>query len=111
MEISEFLVGFLNQDSDMARTSGLAECAKAVNKANLRRRLLMLTCMNPRLFWLQKSTNESAWGLTGPGLTSTSPEEQRRSRIMVRLKAIRTGRLVHSEQSKRCRQGHGRVWR
>jgi hypothetical protein len=43
------LVAFLSQDSDMARTSGLAECAKAVNKANLRRRLLMLTCMNPRL--------------------------------------------------------------
>ena len=56
----------------------------------------MLTCMNPRRFRLQKSTNESAWGHTGPGLTSTSPEEQRRSRI--RLKAIRTGRLVHSEQ-------------
>jgi predicted transcriptional regulator len=34
----------------------------------------------------------------GPGLTSTSPEEQRRSGIKVWLKAIRTGRLVHSEQ-------------
>ena len=31
-------------------------------------------------------------------LTSTSPEEQRRSRIRVGLKAIRTGRLVRSEQ-------------
>ena len=31
MEISEFLVAFLSQDSDTARTSGLAECAKAVN--------------------------------------------------------------------------------
>ncbi|KAM9484123.1 uncharacterized protein ACWYII_004948 isoform 2-T2 [Salvelinus alpinus] len=29
MEIAEFLVAFLNQDSDTARTSGLAECAKA----------------------------------------------------------------------------------
>ena len=36
-------------------------------------------------------------GTAGPGLTSTSPEEQRRSRIRVRLKAIRAG-LVHSEQ-------------
>jgi hypothetical protein len=34
----------------------------------------------------------------GPGLTSTSPEEQRRSRIRVLLKAIRTGLLVHSEK-------------
>ena len=32
MEISEFLVVFLSQDSDMARTSGLAECAKALLK-------------------------------------------------------------------------------
>ena len=32
MEISEFLVAFLNQDSDTARTSGLAECAKSVSK-------------------------------------------------------------------------------
>ena len=31
MEISGFLVAFLSQDSDMARTSRLAECAKAVN--------------------------------------------------------------------------------
>ena len=76
----------------------MAECAKAVNKANLGRRLLMLTCMNPRLFRSQKSTNESAWGNTGPGLTSTSPEKQRRSRIRVRLKAISTGHLVRSEQ-------------
>ena len=64
----------------------------------------MLTCMKPRLLQLQKSTNESAWGIgvmlgaAGPGLTSTSPEEQRRSRIRVRLKAIRTGRLVRSGQ-------------
>ena len=41
MEISEFLVAFLSQDSDTARTSGLVECAKAVTKANLGRRLLM----------------------------------------------------------------------
>ena len=54
----------------------------------------MLTCMKPRLLRLQKSTNESAWGHAGPGLTSTLPEEQRRSRIRVRLKAIKTGRLV-----------------
>ena len=98
------MVVFLSQDSDTARTSGLAECAKAVSKTNLGRRLLMLTCMKPRLLRLQKSTNESAWGMgvvlgaAGPGLTSTSPEEQRRSRIRVRLKAIRTGRLVRSEQ-------------
>ena len=38
-------------------------------------------------------------GAAGPGLTSTSPEELRRSRIRVRLKAIRTGRLVRAEQS------------
>ena len=62
---------------------------KALNKTNL---------------GLQKSTNESAWGrgvelgTAGPGLTSTSSEEQRRSRIRVRLKATRTGRQVHSEQ-------------
>jgi hypothetical protein len=78
----------------MARPSGLAECTKAVNKTNLGRRLLMLTCMKPRLLQLQKLTNESAWGMgvelgtAGPGLTSTSPEEQRRSRIRVRLKAM-----------------------
>jgi hypothetical protein len=100
MENSEFLVAFLSQDSDTARTSGLAECSKVVNKTNLGRRLQMLTCMKPRLFPLQKSTNDSAWriggdlGATGPGLTSTSPEEPKRSRIRVRLKAIRTGRLV-----------------
>jgi hypothetical protein len=64
----------------------------------------MLTCMKPRLLRLQKSTNESTCGMgvelgiAGPGLTSTSPEEQRRIRIRVRLKAIRTGHLVHSEQ-------------
>ena len=91
---------FLSQDSDTARTSRLAECAKAVNKTNLGRRLLMLTCMKPRILRLQRSTNESAWGIrvelgtAMPGLTSTSPEEQRRSRIRVRLKTIRTGRLV-----------------
>ena len=60
--------------------------------------------MKPRLLRLQKSTNESAWGMgvmlgaAGPGLISTSPEEQRRSRIRVGLKAIRTGRLVRLEQ-------------
>ena len=104
MNISEFLVVFLSQDSDTARTSGLAECAKAVNKTNLGRRLLMFTCMKPRILRLQKSTNERAWGMgvelgtAGPGFTSTSPEEQRRNRIRVRLKAIRTGRLVRLEQ-------------
>ena len=88
----------------MAKTSGLAECAKAVSETNLGSRLLMLTCMKPRLLRLQKSTNESTWGVgvelgtAGPGLTSTSPEEQRRSRIRVRLNAIKTGRLVRSEQ-------------
>jgi hypothetical protein len=61
----------------------------------------MLTYMKPRLLQLQKSTNESTWGMgvelgtAGPGLTSTPPEEQR-SRIRVRLKAIRTGHLVRS---------------
>jgi hypothetical protein len=105
IDISVFLVAFLSQDSDTARTSGLAECAKAVNQIKLGRRLLMLTCMKPRFLRLQKSTNESAWGMrvvlvvAVPGLTSTSPEEQRRSRIRLRLKAIRTGRLVRSEQS------------
>ena len=59
--------------------------------------------MKPRLLQLQKSTNESAWGIgvelgtAGPGLTSTSPEEQRRSRVRVRLKAKITGRLVRTE--------------
>ena len=83
------MVAFLSQDSDTARTSGLAECAKAENKTNLGRRLLMLTCMKPRLLRLQKSTNESTYGTgvmlgaSGPGLTSTSAEEQRRSRIKV----------------------------
>ena len=102
--MSGFLVVFLSQDSDTTRTSGLAECAKAVNKTNLGKRLLMLTCMKPRLLRLQKSTNESAWemgvelGTAGPGLTSTSPEEQRRSRIRVWLKAKITGHLVRSEQ-------------
>ena len=36
MEISGFLVAFLSQDSDTARTSGSAQCAKAVNKTELR---------------------------------------------------------------------------
>jgi hypothetical protein len=64
----------------------------------------MLTCMKPRLLRLQKSTNESTWGIgvelgtAGPGFISTSPEEQRRCRIRVRLKAIRPGRLARSEQ-------------
>jgi hypothetical protein len=62
MDISGFLEALVNQDSDMARTSVLTECAKAVNKTNLGRRLLMLTCMKPRLLQLQKSTNESTWG-------------------------------------------------
>jgi hypothetical protein len=72
------IFGCLSQDSDMTRTSGLAECA--VYKTNLGRRLLMLTCMKPRLLRLQKSTNDSARGIgveleaTGPGLTFTSPE-------------------------------------
>ena len=64
----------------------------------------MLTCMKPKLLRLQKSTNDSAWGIgvelgaTGPGLTPISPEEQRRTRIRVWLKAIRTGCLVRWEQ-------------
>jgi hypothetical protein len=37
-------------------------------------------------------------GAAGPGLTSKSPEEQRRSLIMVQLKAIRIGRLMRWEQ-------------
>ena len=83
-------MAFLSQDSDTARTSGLVECAKAIYKTNLGRRILMLTCMKPRLLRLQKSTNDRARGIgvvqgaTGPGLTSTSPEEQRKSRIRVR---------------------------
>ena len=64
----------------------------------------MLTCMKPMLLRVQKSTNESTWGIgvmlgaAGPELISTSPEEQRRSRIRVQLKAERTGCLVLSEQ-------------
>jgi hypothetical protein len=50
--------------------------------------------MKPRLFGLQKSTNEIAWGHAGPRFTSTSLEEQRRSRMRVRLKAIKTGHLI-----------------
>ena len=50
-------------------------------------------------------------GAAGPGLTSPSPEEQRRSRIRVRLKAIRTGDLVRSEQSKEEQiSGRGRIY-
>jgi hypothetical protein len=92
MEISGGLVVFLSQDSDTAKTSGLVECAKAVGKTKWGSRLL--TCMKPRLLRLHKSTNKSSWvigvmlGATGPGITSTSPEEQRRSRIRVGLKAI-----------------------
>ena len=108
--MSEFLVVFLSQDSDTAKTSGLAECAKAVNKTNLGRRLLMLTCMKPRLLRLQKSSKESAWGIgvelgtAGPGFTSTTPEEQRRSRIREQIKAMRnwTSRTSGTE-SKRSR--------
>ena len=57
--------------------------------------------MKPRLLHLHKLTNESAWGIgvelgaAGPRLTSTSPEEQRRSRIKAWLQ---TGRLVHLAQ-------------
>ena len=47
------------------RTSGLAECAKAVNKTNLGRRLLMLTCMKPKLLRLQKSSKESLGNRSG----------------------------------------------
>jgi hypothetical protein len=49
----------------------------------------MLTRMKSRLLQLQKSANDSAWGMgvelgnAGPGLTSTSPEEQRKSRIVM----------------------------
>ena len=84
MEISEFLVTFLSQDSDTAMTSGLAECVKAVSKTNLGRRLLMLT--------------------------STSPVEQRRSRMRVWLKAIKTGRLERWGQRIKVEQGYGGVW-
>jgi hypothetical protein len=64
--------------------------------------------MKTKLLQLQKSTNDSTWGMgvelgaAGPGLTSTSPEEQRGSRIRVRLKTIRTGHLVQVS-------GHGRI--
>jgi hypothetical protein len=37
-------------------------------------------------------------GTAGPGFTSTSPEEQRRSRTRVRLKAMRIGCLECPEQ-------------
>ena len=91
-------MAFLTQDSKTARTSGLAECAKAVTKTKLGRRLLILTCIKPRLFLSQKSTNEGARGHVGPGFTSTSPAEQRRSRMRVRLKAIKTGHLERGGQ-------------
>ena len=64
----------------------------------------MLTCMKSMLLRLQMSTNESTWGMgvvlgaAGPGFTSTSPEEQRRSRIRVRLKDKITGYLVRSDR-------------
>jgi hypothetical protein len=109
MEISGFLLAFLNQDSDTARTSGLAECAKAVNKTKLGRRLLMLTCMKPRLLRLQKSINESTWGMrvelgaAGPGLTSTSPEEQRRGWIRVRAKGYKNLSSAFGTESERSR--------
>jgi hypothetical protein len=74
MEISEYLVTFLTQDSVTAKILGFAECAKAVSKTNLGRRFLMLTCMKQMLFRLQISTNESAWGHAGPGLTPTEEE-------------------------------------
>ena len=101
------MVVFLSQDSDTAKTSGLAECAKAVNRTNLGRRLLMLTCMKPRLLRLQKSSKESTWGIgvelgtAGPGFTSTSPEEQRRSRIRVRLKYENWSSRTSGTESKR----------
>ena len=76
----------------------------------------MLTCMKPRLVRLQKSTNESAWGTAvvlgaaGPGLTSTSQEEQRRSRIRVCLKAIKNVCLVHwGQRIKEQFSGRGRI--
>ena len=65
----------LSQDSDTTRTSRLEECAKAVNKTNVGRRLLIVSYMKPRLLRLHKSTNECAWGMgvelgtAGPGLT------------------------------------------
>ena len=70
--------------------------------------------MKSRLLRLQKSTNESTSGVglelgtAGPGLTSTSPEEQRRSRIRARLKAIRTGRLARSELKEQV-SGHDSI--
>ena len=57
----------------------------------------MVTRKKPRLLRLQKSSKESTWGI-GPGFTSTSPEEQRKSRIRVRLKAMKIGRLERPEQ-------------
>jgi hypothetical protein len=105
MEISEFLVVFLSQDPDPAKTSGLAECAKAVNKTKLGRRLLMLTCMKPRLLRLQKSSKESACGIAvelgtaGPGFTSTLPEEQRRRRIRIGRMALKGSEVQYLIQN------------
>ena len=49
---------------------------------------------NPQVRWGMGVVLEAA----GPGLTSTSPEEQRRSSVRVQLQAIRTGRVVRSVQ-------------
>ena len=94
---------FLSQDSDKARTYGLAECAKAVNKTKLREESSNVD-MHEGCYGYRSQQMRTPFGMgvelgtAGPGLTSTSPEEQRRSRIRVWLKAIRTGRLVRSEQ-------------
>ena len=70
--------------------------------------------MKPMLLRLQTSTNESIWGMgvmlgaAGPGLTSTTPEEQRRSRIRVLLKAKITCRLVRREEKEQV-SGRGRI--
>ena len=64
-----------------------------------------------KLLRLQKSTNEIAWGIavelgsTGPGLTSTSPEEQKRIRIRVRQMALIgvKGQYFHFLEKKRSR--------
>jgi hypothetical protein len=77
---------------------------KHLNKTNLGRRISDVNIQYIRLLRLQKSTNDSALGIgvvlesTGPGLTSPSQEEQKRSRIRVWLKAIRTGCLECWEQ-------------
>ena len=53
-----------------------------------------------KAFMVTESTNESAWGMGGELGTAgpTSPEEQRRSRIRVRVKSMRIGRLGRPEQ-------------